>query len=133
MRSRLGARGKHQMRNLAIGVRLALGFMVVLVITLAVAATGYWGVESVADTTDEILAGTARANQLASEMANSSLGLRRYEKDFLLSIGADAGEGEKALRSWALEQAAMKKGMEALQPLVAKNEEDRRDLDALAR
>src|SRR5512133_3236363 len=114
MRSRLGARGKHQMRNLAIGVRLALGFMVVLVITLAVAATGYWGVESVADKTDEILGGAAKANQLAEEMAKHSLGLRRYEKDFLLSIGASDEDGAKALRSWAAEQEALKKAANEL-------------------
>src|SRR5512133_1459046 len=132
MRSRLGARGKHQMRNLAIGVRLALGFMVVLVITLAVAATGYWGVESVADKTDEILGGAAKANQLAEEMAKHSLGLRRSEKDFLLSIGASDEDGAKALRSWAAEQEALKKAANELKA-VATGEGDQQDVDAMAR
>src|SRR5512133_3493167 len=133
MRSRLGARGKHQMRNLAIGVRLALGFMVVLVITLAVAATGYWGVESVADKTDEILGGAAKANQLAEEMAKHGLGLRRYEKDFLLSIGASEEEGAKALRSWAEEQEAFKKAANELRPLISDSEEDKREVEAMVR
>ena len=43
------------MKNLAIGLRLALSFAVMLVITLAVAASGYWGVSRVADVTREIL------------------------------------------------------------------------------
>ncbi|HSN16036.1 MAG TPA: methyl-accepting chemotaxis protein [Anaeromyxobacteraceae bacterium] len=121
------------MRNLAIGVRLALGFMVVLVITLAVAATGYWGVESVADKTDEILAGAAKANQLAEEMAKHSLGLRRFEKDYLLSIGESEEEGAKALRSWGTEQEALKKAADELRPLIADKEEDKREVEAMVR
>ena len=81
------------MKNLPIGLRLALGFAVMLLITLAVAATGYWGVESVADKTDELLAGPAKDSQLAEEMAKHSLGLRRFEKDYLLSLGESEEDG----------------------------------------
>ncbi|HSM92418.1 MAG TPA: MCP four helix bundle domain-containing protein, partial [Anaeromyxobacteraceae bacterium] len=121
------------MRNLSIGVRLALGFLVVLLVTLAIAATGYWGVESVADKTDEILAGAAKANQAAAQMAQHALGLRRYEKDYLLSLGASEEEGAKALRGWEVEHAEFKKAAEALRPLVADSDEDKRDLEALVR
>jgi methyl-accepting chemotaxis protein len=120
------------MRNVSIGLRLAAGFAIMLAITLAVAATGYWGVESVADKTDEMLAGAARASQIAEEMAKHSLGLRRFEKDFLLSIGADAGEGEKAARNWTAELELLKKSMEQLKPLIAHNDEDRREIAAMA-
>jgi methyl-accepting chemotaxis protein len=120
------------MRNVSIGLRLAAGFGIMLAITLAVAATGYWGVESVADKTDEMLSGAARASQIAEEMAKHSLGLRRFEKDFLLSIGADAAEGEKAARNWSAEMELLKKSMEQLKPLIAHNDEDKREIAAMA-
>jgi hypothetical protein len=120
------------MRNVSIGLRLAAGFGIMLAITLAVAATGYWGVESVADKTDEMLSGASRASQIAEEMAKHSLGLRRFEKDFLLSIGADAAEGEKAARNWSAEMELLKKSMEQLKPLIAHNDEDKREIAAMA-
>ncbi|MGB8931828.1 MAG: methyl-accepting chemotaxis protein, partial [Anaeromyxobacteraceae bacterium] len=121
------------MKNMAIGLRLALGFAVMLVITLAVAATGYWGVESVASKTDEILAGPAKDAQTAAEMAKHALGLRRYEKDYLLAIGADGADGATALRSWEGEREELKEHIAAIQPKLADTPADAAALDSMAR
>ncbi|MGB8930805.1 MAG: HAMP domain-containing protein, partial [Anaeromyxobacteraceae bacterium] len=121
------------MKNLPIGLRLALGFAVMLVITLAVAATGYWGVESVANKTDEILAGPVADAQTAAEMAKHTLGLRRFEKDYLLAIGASEADGAKALRNWEGEREELKKLMDELRPKLSDTPEDVAALETMTR
>ena len=70
----------------SIARRLALGFGIVLLLLFAVAAAGYWGMESVTRETINMLRGDAKLAQLSDEAKITTLELRRYEKDTLLNM-----------------------------------------------
>ena len=74
------------LKKSSIAKRLALGFGVVLVLLLVVAAAGYWGMESVTRETVSMLRGDSKVSQLADEAKIATLELRRYEKDTLLNM-----------------------------------------------
>jgi methyl-accepting chemotaxis protein len=103
------------MNDLRIGIRLAIAFGALLLITLGVAVSGYRGVDRVTTATVEMLEGDAEAARIADDARSTGLELRRFEKDLLLNIGAADKESQYA-RSW--EEAART---------------FRADLDALAR
>ena len=75
------------MKNFRIGVRLGLGFGVLLVILVIVGLTGYWGVDQSTSATITMIKGDATVSEHASRARANILGLRRYEKDIFLNIG----------------------------------------------
>ncbi len=124
------------MKNMAIGVRLALAFTAMLVITLGVAASGYSGLGRVTETVAAMLAGEAEIARLADDVRAQALMLRRFEKDFLLNIG-DAEVQSKYAREWIDAQRALKGDLDKLEPLLGDAERRdvatyRRELDTYA-
>ena len=99
------------MKNLRIGWRLGLAFLLMLAITSAVAISGYWGTDKLANVTLTMLAGDAHLARLADDARAAALELRRAEKDIFLNIGQAEKEAEYE-RAW-------KRHFEALKTLVS--------------
>jgi methyl-accepting chemotaxis protein len=124
------------MRNLSIGLRLSLAFVVMLAITGGVAASGYWGTSRVATITTAMLEGDAVMNRLADDARASALGLRRFEKDLFIHIGEAAEEADYA-RKWGDELGSLRKSIDAMDKLAEGEDRSRvqtirRDLDGYA-
>jgi methyl-accepting chemotaxis protein len=119
------------MKNLPIGLRLALSFMMMLVITVSVAASGYWGVSRIATVTRDMLEGDFARSSLADGISQNVLFLRRYEKDFMLNIGDNAAE-EKYGREWAGVHKKLRDQVGQMAKLAA-DDEDRRAAESMAR
>jgi methyl-accepting chemotaxis protein len=121
-------------KDLSIGLRLSLGFLLMLAITGAVAASGWWGTERLAETTLGLLATDARMASRCDDARAAALGLRRFEKDLFLNLGDAAREAEYE-GSWRKELADLRAQLAQVSGLAS--EDDRavvrgleRDLDA---
>ncbi len=110
------------MKNLPIGWRLSLAFLLMLVITGAVAVSGYWGTERIAGTTMAMLAGEAQIASRADDLRASALQLRRFEKDYLLNIGNTEKEAEYE-RSWRQAGDQLRDDLRVLQKLLGEQEQ----------
>jgi methyl-accepting chemotaxis protein len=99
------------MKNLSIGVRLTLAFSAMVVIALAVASAGDWGVQAVSAGTQQMIAGDLRRSRLAADAYDGFKSVRRFEKDYLINIGRPQKQ-EEALRSWRGELDALRKTLE---------------------
>jgi methyl-accepting chemotaxis protein len=119
------------MKNLPIGLRLAISFTLMLAITAAIAASGYWGVARVSGVTREMLEKDYERSATASDLEQTVLLLRRYEKDFFLNIGNAEAE-EKYSKEWAAEFRRLHEGLDRLGKLVVE-EEDRRAIETMNR
>ncbi|WP_242393626.1 methyl-accepting chemotaxis protein [Anaeromyxobacter oryzisoli] len=102
------------MKNLAIGVRLALAFGAMLVITVAVAVAGYWGILSITDTTREAMENDLARSRLAADAYDGIKSIRRFEKDYLINLGRPEKQ-DPALASWRAEIEALRKKLDALE------------------
>ena len=105
------------MRNMRIGARLALAFLITLTITAAVAGAGLWGMNTVSSTTMEMLTGDARAARVADDARAHTLGLRRFEKDFFLNLG-DASADASYIAQWTAEYDALRADVAELERLT---------------
>ncbi len=74
------------LNNLKIGVRLCLGFALLLLVLLATGLAGIWGVNSISSDVLGALETDAVIAQKATALEAASLTLRRYEKDAFLNI-----------------------------------------------
>jgi len=92
------------LNNMKIGTRLLLSFGLVLLLLIAVAGTGYWGVKEVEGTTDTMLQTEGRLAEYSSRARANILGMRRYEKDLLLNI-ADTKKTDEYFQKWTGEGA----------------------------
>jgi methyl-accepting chemotaxis protein len=118
------------MRNLPIGVRLAIGSLLMLLTTLAVAAAGYWATERLARVTLDMLAGDARLAALADDARSGSLELRRFEKDWFLNVGNAEAEANYD-RQWKAAQQDLRETLAKIEPLA--DGADRAALDTIRR
>lgn len=74
------------MKNMSIGMRLAIGFGLIVLLLVTIAFSGYWGLEGVTAETLKVLNGDAKIVVLAARVKATTLELRRYEKDTELNI-----------------------------------------------
>jgi methyl-accepting chemotaxis protein len=109
------------MKNLPIGMRLALAFLLMLCITGAVALSGYWGTERIAGTALAMLAGEAQLAGRADDARASALELRRYEKDYFLNIGTPEKEAEYE-RAWRKAGDQLREMLRAIEKLAGEEE-----------
>ena len=72
--------------DMKIGMRLGLGFTLLLLLLVIVGGTGYWGVRKSTDTTIRMLKSDAMIAQHSARARADVLGLRRFEKDMFLNI-----------------------------------------------
>ncbi|MBJ6800580.1 methyl-accepting chemotaxis protein [Geomonas propionica] len=110
------------LKNVRIGGRLGLGFGIMLLIVIAVGATGYWGVRESTQTTVAMLQGDATISEYASLAATNVLGLRRYEKDLFLNLGNHEHEKEY-LGKWNDQRDHLVKNLQELEKLVVLQKE----------
>jgi methyl-accepting chemotaxis protein len=75
-------------KNMRIGLRLTLGFGVILVLLLVVGIAAYWGISSLERTTEHMLEQEGVFAEHAGRARANTLGLRRYEKDMFLNIAS---------------------------------------------
>ena len=87
------------LKNMKISWRLLLGFGVVLLLLVAVAGMGYWGLDAMKTETVAMLHGDARIAQLAAVGKATTLELRRAEKDTFLNIDNPEAR-EKYVATW---------------------------------
>lgn len=74
------------LKNFKIGKQLGLAFGAILLLLCAVAGTGSWGLSSIASITHS-LEGDAKLSEYAGTARATTLNLRRFEKDYFLSLG----------------------------------------------
>lgn len=74
------------LKNMSIGMRLAIGFGLIVLLLVTIAFSGYWGLEGVTAETLKVLNGDAKIVVLAARVKATTLELRRYEKDTELNI-----------------------------------------------
>ena len=119
------------MKNLRIGVRLAVAFFLMLLLVGAVAIAGYWGMQQVAGVTHTMLAGDARMSRLGDDARAEALGCRRFEKDYFLNIGDEEKEREYE-RSWKKERDGLAATLKEMGKL-ADSDGDRKALETATR
>ncbi len=112
------------MKNLSIGVRLALAFSAMVAIGLGIAGAGWWGVQAVSRSTEEMIAGDLRRSRLAADAYDGFKSVRRFEKDYLINLGRPARQ-EEALRSWRAELEGLRKTLDRF-GASSETEEERR-------
>ena len=71
-----------------------MGFGFLLLMLIGIAATGYWGINTVANNTIKMLQGDALVAQHSARARANVLGLRRYEKDLFINIGSKEKQDE---------------------------------------
>ena len=110
-------------KNLRIGKRLGLGFGLILVLIGGVATAGYWGLERVAGLAHEILRVSAPLVEHSERARATTLGLRRFEKDYFLNIGSPDKEAEYVAK-WKDQKKRLDERLDELEKL-AQSETDR--------
>ena len=73
-----------------IGKRLAFGFGALMLLLIVIATTAYLGMQSLSVKTEAMLRGDAKIAEHAARARANTLGLRRFEKDIFLNMGAKA-------------------------------------------
>jgi methyl-accepting chemotaxis protein len=104
------------LKNVGIGRTLALGFGLVLALMGCGAAAAYWGLERVAGLATEILKVDAPLVEHSQRARANTVGLRRFEKDYLLNIGSPEKETESLAR-WKDQRKRLDERLEALAKL----------------
>ncbi len=83
-----------RLSDMKIGKRLGWGFGVLLVLILALGATGIFGLKFVANITEKMVQHEARMAENAARLRANTNILRRYEKDTFLNMGAPEKQAE---------------------------------------
>lgn len=83
-----------RLSDMKIGKRLGWGFGVLLVLIIALGATGIFGLKYVADITEKMVQHEAKMAENAARLRANTNILRRYEKDTFLNMGAPEKQAE---------------------------------------
>ena len=111
------------LKQMKIGRRLTLAFALVLALMGLVSAAGYWGLETVAQLARTLLTVGSPLVEHSQRARANTLGLRRFEKDYFLSVGTPEKEAEYLAR-WKDQKARLDERLDELDKLV-QSEEDR--------
>ncbi|HEY5997706.1 MAG TPA: MCP four helix bundle domain-containing protein, partial [bacterium] len=104
------------LKNMRVGMRLGVGYALLVVLALGVGASGFWGVNLLRDSVDEMLAGDAKVGEASAALRSDILGLRRFEKDYFINIGDKVKEADY-LRQWEDEWAGTQERLANLEKL----------------
>jgi len=115
--------------HLKIGTRIALAFGVVLLLMIAVAATGYLGMSRINQEIGKDLDSDGVIAQHAGRARANILGLRRFEKDMLLNV-ASADKVDKYFKEWTDEEQHLDARLKTLDK-VASTPKDRESLKSI--
>ena len=111
------------LKDVKIGRRLALAFGSVLLLTGAVCAASYWGLQTMDTMAREVLKVAYPLVAQSQQARASTLALRRFEKDGFLNIGNAEKEAEY-LDKWTEQKQGLDESLAALDKLV-QNDTDR--------
>jgi methyl-accepting chemotaxis protein len=99
--------------KMKIGTRVSLAFGALLLLLVAVAATGYWGMGSIDKEVTKDLSTDGVIAQHAGRARANILGLRRFEKDMFLNV-ASRDKTDEYFGKWKEEAEHLEKRFEAL-------------------
>ena len=105
-------------KHLTIGKRLSFAFAGVLCFVILVAVAGFWGLGRAVQTTLGILSGEAKLVEHSLEARASTLGLRRFEKDYFLNIGEKQKEAEY-MEKWTKQRERLVEHLDVLEKTAA--------------
>jgi methyl-accepting chemotaxis protein len=97
--SAAGVRRRISLRDVRIGVRLALGFGVLMLLIVCVAGAGYLGTKRISSEMMDLLRTDARLEQQFSNASAYAVEFRRYQKDIILNLG-NTVEQKRAVDEW---------------------------------
>jgi len=101
-------------KDMKIGVRLGVGFGIILFLLIVTGIVGWWGSKSLNDETMDMLHGNAQVAEHAARARANVLGMRRFEKDLFINI-ASAEKQAEYLAKWKEQvQAVQKRADDAL-------------------
>ncbi|MGD0282386.1 MAG: methyl-accepting chemotaxis protein [Dissulfurispiraceae bacterium] len=101
------------LKNMKIGLRLGLGFGLILLLMIIVGMGGYWGINSVSQTTVTMLHGDGALAQYSARLRANILGMRRFEKDTFINI-ASSEKVDSYFREWQDEKKKTEERIEDL-------------------
>ncbi|MGY4831375.1 methyl-accepting chemotaxis protein [Sphaerotilaceae bacterium SBD11-9] len=110
-------------------MRLTLVLGCVMLTLVGVAASGLWGLSSMASTSQRVLAQDVELAQQASDIQTLVLLERRYEKDTLINIG-DAAKRDGYMAKWDSTRVKLDKALATVRKLEL-NAEDLKAVDAI--
>ncbi len=119
------------LKHMKIGSRLTLGFALVLGMMALVAWTGYWGLTSTGRLAIRIVQVDSPIVEYGQRARANTLGLRRFEKDYFLNIGAEEKEADY-LAKWDDQRQRLEERLAELERLVSLDE-DKETLKALGK
>nr|WP_265583758.1 hypothetical protein [Chitinimonas koreensis] len=105
------------MKNLSFALRISAGFALLLVLMVAVAITGSWGVESQYSQVRAMVDGDIALNNAANELRYHMGNLRRFEKDSFINL-ADAGKVKEYRDKWEASLTGAKDSLKQAQALA---------------
>jgi methyl-accepting chemotaxis protein len=114
------------LKNMKIGRKLGLGFGLVLTLMGVVAGAGYWGLETAADIARDILSVRSPLVEHSQRARANTLGLRRFEKDYFINIGAPDKQADY-LAKWTDQRERLSERLDVLDKL-AQTDADRQTL-----
>jgi len=110
---------------MTIGKKLMTANAVAALLTLAVAGSGYWGLQSVFGSTRQMLRVEAQVAERAAIVRTTVLGLRRYEKDILINI-EDAKKVEEYVVKFHAERERLLKDLDAVKRRTVTGDDQQR-------
>ena len=87
------------LKNMKIGLRLALGFGLILLLLIVVGIAGFWGINAVSQSTVTMLHGDGALAQHSARLRANILGMRRFEKDTFINI-ASSEKVDSYFKKW---------------------------------
>ena len=110
------------LKNMRIGMRLGLGFGTIIVLLIGIVISGYWGVNSMSDTTIKMIKGDATISEHAARARANVNAMRRFEKDLFINIGDKVKEDEY-LKKWQEQHEHLTKRLDDLDKVVTDGHE----------
>jgi methyl-accepting chemotaxis protein len=111
------------LQQITIGKRLFIGFFIVLLFVMVVAAAGQWALTSTVATAEQVLTVDFAINSAANDVHVAVLDLRRFEKDLFLNIGDKQKETDYVTK-WEAARRTLDENLNALEQ-VDRDEQER--------
>jgi len=109
-------------KNMSIGMRLSMGFGVLLALLFVLSIIGYWGVHSVSGITIHLLEGDSQVAEHSARARANILGLRRFEKDVFINI-SNSDKVAGYTKEWNDEHASVASRLNDIEKAADKTDE----------
>lgn len=101
-------------KDMKIGVRLGIGFGVILFLLICTGIVGYWGTKSLNEEAEDMLQTSAVLSEHAARARTNVVGMRRFEKDLFINIASQEKQAEY-LAKWKEQSQNLEKRIEDAQ------------------